>query len=117
MELSDATIIGRRKLSCSWINFFLRASLLLWSLSAFATPPPSGIAPVISPAGGFAIDGDLMANTPGMNVGDWLGTTNGSGGGVLSAAGVPLDPTRTFHFVDLYNSGNDTSFVGGRKWT
>src|SRR5438105_738071 len=120
MELSDGTVIGRRKRSCSRSRLggiLLRASLLLWSLSAFATPPPAGIAPVISPAGGFAIDGDLLANTPGANTGDWLATTNGTGGGVLSAAGVPLDPPTTFHFIDAFNSSSDNVFAGGLKWT
>src|SRR5438876_4691802 len=117
MESSDTTAKGRVNSSNSWTTVLLRAGLLLWSLSAFATPPPTGVAPVISPAGGFAIDGDLMANIPGANVGDWLASTNGTGGGVLNQAGVPLDPTTTFHFVDAYNSSADLTFAGGLKWT
>src|SRR5262245_16146021 len=117
METSDVTAKGRANTPVRWAKLFLRAGLLLWSFSAFATPPPGGVAPVIYPAGGFAIDGDLMANTPAVNIGDWLGSTNGSGGGVLSAAGVPLDPTRTFHFIDPYSSGSDLTFGGGEKWT
>ena len=71
-------------------------------------------------AGGFDIDGNLLANTPTANIGDWVSNTNlapGTGGGVLSITGVPLDPTRTFHFVDPYNdTGNDRIFAGGNKW-
>src|SRR5215467_1046863 len=116
METSDVTAKGRVNSPRS-TTLLLRAGLLLWSMSAFATPPPGGVAPVIYPAGGFAIDGDLMANTPTANIGDWLASTNGTGGGVLSAAGVPLDPTRTFHFIDPYSSGSDLIFGGGLKWT
>src|SRR5262245_6713000 len=97
METSDTTANAQAVSSPNLTKLLLRAGLLFWSLSAFATPPPSGVAPVIAPAGGFAIDGDLVANTPAANIGDWLASTNGTGGGVLTAAGVPLDPTRTFH--------------------
>lgn len=90
-------------------NLILRVllgSLLLWSLAGRASPPPAGVAPVGSPAGGFAIDGDVCANTPITGVGDWLMATNfpGAGAGVLSASGTPLNPIWTFHVVDPYNS-------------
>src|SRR5438105_4530013 len=86
--------------------------------SAAAVPPPIGVAPVLVPAGGFAIDGDVLANIAAINTGDWtLGTNSGSGGAVLSAAGVPLNPSTTFHFVDPYNSSADETFAGGLKWT
>src|SRR5512133_3853677 len=51
-----------------------------------AVPPPQGTAPVVSPAGGFGIDGDLMSGTPDSAAGDWLAGPNG-GAGVLDAAG------------------------------
>src|SRR5262249_40081386 len=89
-------------------------ALLLFSVHA--DPPPAGVAPVLVPSGGFAIDGDLLANRPGADTGDWLLSTNaGSGGAVLNAAGAPLDPTRTFHFTDLYGSSSDNGFAKG-KW-
>src|SRR5437588_7479609 len=87
--------------------------LLLCGSTVIATPPPQGIAPVLVPAGGFGLDGDLSASS---GVGDWLGGTNASSG-VLSAAGVPLNPATTFHFVDPYSTSADTTFVGGLKWT
>src|SRR5262249_7217941 len=82
-----------------------------------AAGPPAGIAPVDPPSGGFAIDGNLVANSPDANAGDWLSLTNfpGSGGCVLNSAGSPLNPLATFHFVDPYN-GNDLVFAGGQKW-
>ncbi len=100
------------------LRSLLLAAGLLWSLGGSAAPPPAGVAPILVPAGGFAIDGDLLANTPITNVGDWLPATNfpGTGGSVLDAAGVPLNPITTFHFVDPYG-GNDTVFSGGIKWT
>ena len=83
-------------------------------------PAAGGPRPVEPPAGGFAIDGNLLANTPTANLGDWLVNTNlapGTGRGVLDANGVPLDPTRTFHFIDPYNdASNDRIFTGGDKW-
>src|SRR5689334_18416927 len=78
---------------------------------AVATPPPTGVAPVLVPAGGLAIDGDLLAGA----AGDWVGTN--AGGGVLASNGAPLNPATTFHFVDPYNTSADSTFVGGLKWT
>src|SRR2546422_7222795 len=97
----------------------LLGSLLLLGLAGRASPPPAGTAPISPPAGGFAIDGDVLANTVIPNIGDWVFLTNypGSGGGVLSAAGVPINPTITLHFVDPYNSSADSTFSGGLKWT
>jgi hypothetical protein len=79
------------------------------------------VAPVAPPVGGFGIEGDLLANLPAANVGDWLRSTNsslpGSGGGVLDQTGMPFNPSTTFHFIDRYgNAGDDLVFVGGRKW-
>src|SRR5262245_25871799 len=91
---------------------------LLGCLTGSATPPPAGVAPVMVPAGGFAIDGDLIANAPAASVGDWFLMTNvasGTGAGVLNAAGLPLNGSFTFHFTDPYNA-NDSVFKGGYKW-
>ena len=86
---------------------------MISGLAALAVPPRTGIAPVLIPAGGFRIDGDLMADAI---AGDWIGTTNPAAG-VLSPAGVPLNPATTFHFVDPFNTTSDNTFVGGLKWT
>src|SRR5436309_1197734 len=95
----------------------LLAVLVFGDLAARAAGPPAGIAPVAPPAGGFAIDGNLCANMPDANSGDWCAITNypGAGGCVLNVAGVPLNSLTTFHFVDAYN-GNDNVFAGGQKW-
>src|ERR1051325_11888918 len=43
-------------------------------------PPPAGTALVTVPTGGFALDGDLQANTPVSGIGDWGAGSSGSGG-------------------------------------
>src|SRR5436190_10235365 len=85
--------------------------------SVRAAGPPAGIAPVDFPSGGFAIDGNLGANTPDANSGDWLllNGVSGAGGAFLDPAGTPLNPLATFHFIDAYN-GKDIVFAGGQKW-
>src|SRR5712691_8636672 len=90
----------------------LLCSPLLWNSVGRASPPPAGIAPIGQPAGGFSIDGDLIANTPNANVGDWVSWTKaaGTGGPVLSANGTRLNPITTFHFVDPYNSSSDLTY-------
>src|SRR6266568_3199792 len=75
--------------------------------------PAPGLAPVSPPAGGFAIDGDLLANTPG-GTGDWV-SNSAPGGFVLYTNGTPVDSTATFHFIDPYNSSGDNNFAGGDK--
>lgn len=103
-------------------DFLLLVFLALCSLSADASPPPSGVAPVNLPAGGFGIDGNLIPNTPAADVGDWLlcpeAGLPGTGGAVLDKAGLLLNATTTFHFIDGYgNVGTDLIFSGGLKWT
>src|SRR5262245_2082629 len=97
------------------ISFVLLSFLIFGSQPGRAAPPPAGVAPVVSPAGGFGIEGDLFANLPGANVGDWI-TNSATGGGVLTAAGVPLNATTTFHFTDPFDT-SDIIFAGGLKWT
>ena len=117
MNVADVSTKDGMKGRSPWTNRLLPIVLLLWGLSGHASPPPAGVAPLIVPSGGFSIDGDVMANAPVANVGDWLTSTNGTGGGVLNAAGVPLNPTTTFHFIDAYSTTSDLIFAGGLKWT
>ncbi|HEU5364291.1 MAG TPA: hypothetical protein VFU62_02105, partial [Hanamia sp.] len=44
------------------------------------------VAPVLTPTGGFAIDGGLKANTPTANIGDWFPGPGGTGGSVFDAS-------------------------------
>src|SRR2546423_100193 len=97
------------------ISLVLLSFLVSRSQPGLASPPPAGVAPVVSPAGGFGIEGDLFANTPTANVGDWI-TNSLTGGGGLTQSGVPLNSSTTFHFIDEYN-GNELIFGGGLKWT
>ncbi|MHA6246680.1 Ig-like domain-containing protein [Pontibacter sp. CAU 1760] len=95
--------------------------LLAFCNTASGQAVQKGIAPVVIPQNGFAIDGDLRARTPitapfSSSTGDWLPnpTAAGTGEAVLNASGAPLDDDATFHRVDLYNSG-DNVFAGGQK--
>src|SRR5712692_7731171 len=63
-------------------------------------PPPTGTAAVSPPAGGFAIDGDLQANTPITGIGDWIPGPSGGGGYVINTNGTPVTATTTFHLTD-----------------
>jgi len=75
-------------------------------------PPPTGIAPVSPPVGGFGIDGDLKANA---TSGDWLPGPAGSQGAVLNNDGSAVDSSTTFHITDPYDSDTDDVFGGGDK--
>jgi hypothetical protein len=88
--------------------------MLVCGLAAQAVPPPNGIAPVTTPAGGFGIGGQVVAGTGGQLSGDWMAGANGAAG-VLDATGAPLNPATTFHFIDPYNSKSDNIFASG-KW-
>src|ERR1051325_3216362 len=118
MNQHQATLLGRCCAPARFAFGFFLAVFLGGLPTVHATPPPGGVVPVIVPAGGFAIDGDVCANMPTAGVGDWL--TNamypGAGGGVLSATGVSLDIQKTFHLIDPYNTTADNVFNGGAKW-
>ncbi len=97
-------------------SIFMTAFLLL-SVSYLKTTAQvaSGTAPLTVPTGGFQIEGDLQANTPVAGKGDWLPGNAGAGGNVLTAAGVPVNATTTFHLTDLYNT-SENNFSGGKKF-
>ncbi|MCX7861525.1 MAG: SprB repeat-containing protein, partial [Bacteroidales bacterium] len=86
------------------------AILFLWLL--IATKGINQVVPVVSPTGGFHIDGDLKANTPTSGVGDWL-MSPGTGGFVLTNAGIPLDTLKTILIKDPFNS-NDQIFQSSK---
>jgi hypothetical protein len=79
------------------------------------------IAPINPPTSGFHIDGNLRANTPTINIGDWLtgpgGSGSSSGGFVMSDAGVPVNAATTQLLPkDAYNTTADIIFSGGSKF-
>ena len=94
-------------------SFFILLLLSLGFLETTAQIGP-GTAPVIVPAGNFRIEGDLQANTPVSGIGDWLPGAAGTGGNVLTAAGVPVNAATTFHLTDSYTA-SDNTFSGGNK--
>jgi hypothetical protein len=86
----------------------------------------SQIAPVTTPKGGFKIDGQLRANTPGLPVnlraGDWLPQVNGTNftagvdSFVMKSNGDVKDNVTTRLQRDLYNSNLDDIFTQGSKF-
>src|SRR5438093_6977450 len=78
--------------------------------STTCPPPPMGTPLTGTPVGGFAMDGDLQANS---NTGDWI-PGSGSGGAVLTTGGIPLNPTTTFHLTDGFGAA-ENNFNGGLK--
>src|SRR5437870_11212269 len=83
------------------------ASLVLAPFAnAFAT-----VIPTTDP-GGFEIDGDLIANSPTIDVTDWVPHDPGNGIGLLTSSGTPQDPNRTWHLIDAYDSSDDVFLAG-----
>jgi hypothetical protein len=82
------------------------------------------IAPVITPSGGFDIDGGLKANTPHNNVGDWFPGAGGTGGSVFDASANPINALMSGRNIDPFNSSDDiftegskfNSYIGDLKW-
>src|SRR5260370_37045270 len=94
-----------------WRQFVFTAIFLLVALSAFAVPPPTGVAPVTVPAGGFAIYGDLPRNNPIANSGNWMPGPGCSGGAVLGAKAGALKPPTNFQFIHPLNLSQGHTFI------
>src|SRR4051812_47503166 len=102
-----------------FLTFFL---LFLFSDFKLTSQVLPGLAPVNTPTGGFAIEGDLKANTPtsgtgtlswlAPNQGDWLSGPGGTGGFVLDGTplGAPINPATTLHLYDKFDSNIDDNF-------
>ncbi|MDQ3140999.1 MAG: hypothetical protein M3Q56_02005, partial [Bacteroidota bacterium] len=108
--LGDLLII-KNKLSKALLIFI---TLSCFSGSIYSQISP-GTAPVKIPTGGFGIDGDLTSNDPTTGIGDWVPGSAGSGGHVLTSAGVPLNGSTTFHRIDAYLNPDD-NFKSGEKF-
>ena len=98
----------------------MQPCLVLLLIACFAySNSYSQVAPVSPPTGGFAIDGDVRANTPTANQGDWFAGAGGSGGAVFNETPpstiTPIDPLRTGKAVDPYTS-DDNVFTNGSKF-
>lgn len=74
------------------------------------TPVFSQLAPVTPPAGGFRIDGNLVAGTPTTGEGDWVAGT--SGGYLFFNDGTPVYPMNSKLTRDPYHSTGDDVFAG-----
>ncbi|PJJ08180.1 putative repeat protein (TIGR01451 family)/gliding motility-associated-like protein [Flavobacterium sp. 1] len=90
-------------------------TLLVLSFISFSSAVAQ-TAPVIFPYNGFDIDGNLKANTPTADVGDWISGTGGSGQFVFNNDGSAVNTVTTYRFTDAYNSTGDNIFTGGGKF-
>lgn len=86
---------------------------LFFLLFVFVINTQAQFVPVLEPAGGFHIDGNLNSNTPVDGVGDWVEGSGGSGGFVFFNDGTPVNPLRSQLAVDAYD-GNDIIFQGSK---
>jgi len=86
-------------------------TMILLVQSNVAFSQTSGTATVITPTGGFGIDGNLEADN---GVGDWLQNNNPQGGFVLYDDATPVNPIMTFHLEDAYAPFVDDVFKGGK---
>lgn len=92
--------------------------MLVVVLAGFSTMAQTGVAPVDPPSGGFAVDGNLLSNTPTAGVGDWFQGPAGSGGhvfNIVNGVAVPLDPENSFYRMDLTGNANLDGFTQGSK--
>jgi hypothetical protein len=102
-------------------NFFVTSTIilkylfLLFILLSFQITFAQ-VAPVLTPTGGFAIDGGLKANTPTANIGDWFPGPGGTGGSVFDGSANVINPLTTGRKTDPYNSSTDDIFTNGSKF-
>ena len=116
------TVLSRwaHKILLPGLAVFLTFGLGMYSLEPVQAQ--QGVAPTVIPAGGCAIDGNLLSRTPttppfSSENGDFLpndGAT-GSGGYVFTLAGVPVDTSAAFHIIDGYDAADSSIFTGGSK--
>ncbi|MFN5334414.1 MAG: hypothetical protein ACK5BV_04425, partial [Bacteroidota bacterium] len=88
----------------------LSLALFISFIFILTTPVFSQLASVTPPAGGFRIDGNLIAGTPTANEGDWVAGT--SGGYVFYNTGIAVNPTHSKLTRDSYHSTGDDVFSG-----
>jgi len=94
---------------------FVFAALSMTNITTTAQVVYQGVAPVQTPIGGFAIDGDAFSNTPIVNVGDWFYEAGGTGGAILDANGDPIYPLTTFYVDALSGDPDLTTFLSSNK--
>jgi hypothetical protein len=94
----------------------IRQSVFLLFILLCSQITSGQVAPVITPSGGFAIDGGLKANTPTANIGDWFPGAGGTGGSVFDASANAVNPLMSGRKTDPYNSGTDDIFTNGSKF-
>ena len=106
------------RLSC-WKQLLMTALLIMATvLTSFTLTAQNlpGTVPVLTPVGGFGIDGDAYANTPTPGIGDWFNTMYaGSGGSLFNADGTVKDPSMTYFLQDDWGGTDATIFTSSNK--
>ena len=108
--MKDILHILRSKLIVTTKPMSILVIILVTAALNYANAQP-GIVSVNPPQGGFQIEGNLQANIPTANIGDWAPGAGGTGGSVLSNVGTPIIAGTTYHLYDLYNNASDDKFA------
>ncbi len=112
MESTKKTIVFNGGISGKVALGFFIACLFT---TAFSFAQNEKIINVVTPNGGFHLDGDVNANTPTAGVGDWFkGPATGPGGFVLYDDGTPVD-NNTTRFGSDPSGKSDNIFGNGAK--
>jgi len=105
-----------------WAGLAVILTFGLEVYSSKSVQAQEGVAPTVIPAGGFAVDGNLLSRTPtsppfSSDDGDFLPNDGapGTGGYVFTLDGLPVDTATAFHVIDGYDADDSNIFTGGSK--
>ena len=109
-----------KQLRCCWRHLFVALFIVTTLLTGFTLTAQDmrGTVPVLTPVGGFGIDGDAFANTPTPGIGDWFYNPlyPGTGGGLFDPVTMtPLYPTMTYFLQDVWGAKDPTIFTSSNK--
>ena len=112
--------IRPKQLRCCWRHLFYVALFIVTTVQTGFTLTAQnirGTVPVLTPIGGFGVDGDAYANTPTPGIGDWFYSAvyPGTGGGLIDADMHPLYPTMTYFLQDDWGGTDATIFTASNK--
>ncbi|MBA4317186.1 MAG: hypothetical protein C0412_02190, partial [Flavobacterium sp.] len=121
----DCCLFSKRKISKSnLLGFGVRTVLpfvfMAIAMTSFTVTAQNlpGTVPVLTPIGGFGIDGEGDANFPTAGIGDWFLKTPpypGTGGSLFDANMNPLYPAMTFFLQDAWGELDPTTFTSSNK--
>ncbi|MBE0423912.1 MAG: hypothetical protein IBX66_08225, partial [Lutibacter sp.] len=117
--IRETSNFSLKLLRCCWRQFVSALFIMTTVLTSFTLTAQNirGTVPVLTPTGGFGIDGDAIANTPTPGIGDWFYNPlfPGSGGSLFNLDGTVKDPTMTFFLQDAWGGTDPTIFTASNK--